>query len=95
MQDALKAIGWGFGFRVQGFRGLHRDNGKNGSYHSMLGLYWDNGEENGNYYSILGLNWDNGKENGNYCIIFLGLRRPLRPCVSSNLKGLKGLGLFV
>ena len=37
-----------------------------GNYHSILGLYRDNGQENGNYHSILGLYRDNGKENGNY-----------------------------
>ena len=29
---------------------LYWDDGKIGSYYSILGLYWDNGKENGNYY---------------------------------------------
>ena len=37
---------------------------KKGNYHSILGLYRDNGKQNGNYHSILGLYRDNGKENG-------------------------------
>ena len=33
---------------------------QNENYHSILGLYWDNGQETGKYYSILGLYWDDG-----------------------------------
>ena len=95
MQDALKAIGWCLGFRVQGLRRLHRDNGKMETTiicWAYIGILEKKMETTIVYWAYIGIM---ERKMESTVVFILGSRRPLRACVGSNLKGFKGLGFIV